>query len=257
MKKTAILLSLTMAAVLTPAFADDGNNSNGFQVIPGVFDPFNTHLVAAVWISGIGCPTGAKVVLFNSMPPYNLLPPSTFTDPACPTGDTRDKLNEGLLLAKTGPTLNDASGVAQITGVQGITLTEFGYDIRKADPPAGPRGSHCGAGAPRFNIVTSDGVLHFTGCDSPPPTVTSTSNAWQRLRWTPTQSFPPITPGSKIKSIEIVFDEGTDPSGGPDLFSLAVIDNIDINGVLIGQGPLMNQNGNGNGGGNGEDKNDK
>ena len=37
-----------------------------------------------------------------------------------------------------------------------------------------------------------------------------------------------------VKSITIVFDEGTDT--GPDNFGLAVIDNIDVNGVLIGRG---------------------
>jgi hypothetical protein len=40
-----------------------------------------------------------------------------------------------------------------------------------------------------------------------------------------------------VKSIEIVFDEGQDPSGGPDQFGAAVLDNIDVNGVLIGYGP--------------------
>jgi hypothetical protein len=32
-----------------------------------------------------------------------------------------------------------------------------------------------------------------------------------------------------------VFDEGYDI--GPDNFGLAVLDNIDVNGVLVGQGP--------------------
>ena len=42
----------------------------------------------------------------------------------------------------------------------------------------------------------------------------------------------PIT--GTVKSITIVFDEGTDT--GPDNFGLAVIDNVDVNGVLIGRG---------------------
>jgi hypothetical protein len=39
-----------------------------------------------------------------------------------------------------------------------------------------------------------------------------------------------------VKSIQIVFDEGQDPSGGPDESGLAVLDNIDVNGVLVGHG---------------------
>jgi hypothetical protein len=38
-----------------------------------------------------------------------------------------------------------------------------------------------------------------------------------------------------VKSIEIVFDEGQDT--GPDNFGIAVLDNIDVNGVLVGRGP--------------------
>jgi len=57
----------------------------------------------------------------------------------------RDNKNEGLLLAKTGPTNNNASAGATINGVRGDVLTEVGFDIRN--------GTHCGAGAPRFNIV--------------------------------------------------------------------------------------------------------
>jgi len=97
--------------------------------------------------------------------------------------------------------------------------------------------SHCGAGAPRFNVVTDDGVTHFVGCSSPPPAVTTASQGWKRLRWTPAQAFPPIV--GTVRSIIIVFDEGQDatPVLGPDTGAgLAVIDNIDVNGQLVGRG---------------------
>ena len=48
----------------------------------------------------------------------------------------------------------------------------------------------------------------------------------------PGQAFPPIAAGAKVTSIQIVFDEGTDTPPGA---GLAVIDNIDINGVLVGK----------------------
>jgi len=38
-------------------------------------------------------------------------------------------------------------------------------------------------------------------------------------------------------TISIVFDEGQDASGAPDTFGLAVLDNIDVNGTLVGRGP--------------------
>lgn len=41
--------------------------------------------------------------------------------------------------------------------------------------------------------------------------------------------------GMTVKSIAIVFDEGQD-TGGPDNFGLAVLDNIDVNGQLVGRG---------------------
>ena len=43
----------------------------------------------------------------------------------------------------------------------------------------------------------------------------------------------PIT--GNVEDIEVVFDEGTDT--GPDYFGGAVLDNIDVNGILGGTGP--------------------
>lgn len=122
-----------------------------FHVKPGEFDPGKTYLVQGAWLSGIGCPTMAKTVLPNEMFTDVGEPGPPFTDPACPTGDQKDNHVEGLLLAKTGPTVtNFASAVARIDGVKGQVLTELGWDIRKAGPDSfSPLGSHCGAGAPR------------------------------------------------------------------------------------------------------------
>jgi hypothetical protein len=152
--------------------------------------------------------------------------------------------NEGLLLAKTGPTDNNASATATLENVRRTEITELGYDIRKAGVAADPRGSHCGAGAPRFDIVAQDGTVYFLGCNSPAPTSDTPEGAsgeWQRLRWggsAPLMAFGPsgltdIT-GMKVKSISIVFDEGQDTA--PDNFGMAVLDNIDVNSVLVGSG---------------------
>ena len=215
--KAAIWSAFLLSSVAFASFATSFNT-----VDPGTFDPKDTDLVAARWIHGIGCPTDQKVS--NG---------STFTDPACPTGDKGDRDNSGLLLVKTGPTANNAAAGADLKTVRGMTLTELGYDIRA--------GSHCGGGAPRFNVVTEDNVTHFVGCSS--GTVTASSPGWKRLRWTDfsaigNKAFPPIAPTSTVRSISIIFDEGQDTPDAPPSpagSGSAIIDNVDVNGKLVGE----------------------
>lgn len=57
-----------------------------------------------------------------------------------------------------------------------------------------------------------------------------------------------------MKKITIVFDEGQDASGGPDFFGLAVLDNIDVNGTLVGTGVSLGGGGSGRTAGHGEDQ---
>ena len=230
MKLRAVIVGVVLVLVVAgTAYAVGFNQASPFQ-----FDPFKTMLVQGSWLSGIGCPTDATVHDGTTATP--------FTAGGCPTGDSTDRSVEGLLLAKTGPTVgNFASSGAILRNVSGITLSELGYDIRKPAAPPDDRGSHCGAGAPRFNIVTSDGTF-FLGCNSPPAVVTATGDGWIRLRWTGTPFMAFNTSGvlvavtGTISSIFILFDEGTDASGGPDEFGLAVLDNIDVNTVLVGRG---------------------
>jgi hypothetical protein len=248
MRTSRLLLVLAPIFVAGAAYADRVFN----HVDPFEFDPADTRLVQATWLPGIGCPTNARIS-------PNGTDTTPFTDTACPTGDSRDRQNQGLLLVKTGPTANDASAGARLKNVPS-TVTELGYDIRK---PASvdPRGSHCGAGAPRFNIETRDGHIFFIGCNSPPATTqTSSATGWTRLRWgAATVAFGQLggvaTLGSlNVKAIEIIFDEGQDASGAPDQFGAAVLDNIDVNGKLVGQGPT--EPGIQNGGGDDKDDDD-
>ncbi len=111
-----------------------------------------------------------------------------------------------------------------IQNAEGNTLTELGYDIRN--------GSQCTAKSPRFVVVTSDDAVHKIGC-STGTTQPSPATGWKRLRFDPTnpsQTVPAITPGSKVKSIHIVLDDG--PETGA---SLVVLDNIDVNGTFLGK----------------------
>jgi hypothetical protein len=248
MKRFMCLLAMLVLTGPGPAFADKGDNKTGNnkpfkEVKARQFDPQKTSLVQGEWLSGIGCPTEAKTAMCDPNDPNcnKTVPGPTYTDPACPTGDPKDRRNQGLLLAKTGPTPNVAAAFAELKHVRGIVLTELGYDIRKPGPDvADARGSHCGAGAPRFNVETTTGFF-FVGCNSPAPDTQTVGDGFIRLRWgpaLPVQGFnaatgvlEPIT--GTVRSISIVFDEGTDT--GPDNFGLAVLDNIDVNGTLVGR----------------------
>ena len=169
-----------------------------FQVQPGVFDPDGTGIVTAQWIGRQGLP------------------------------DDVGKANQALFLEKAGPTSVNASAFAVIGGVEGLTLTELGFDYRND--------SHCGAGAPRFNVTLPNGNYFFFGCIYGIPQATSPTG-WTRIRWDDGGGtvFPAGDyhwPGFPVvvQSIAIVFDEGTDVGPG-----FALLDNIDINGSLIGK----------------------
>src|SRR5882672_1075488 len=136
------------SSLATSAFAEPRR----FEVKADEFDPGKSFLVQGAWLRGIGCPTNAMLALPNAT--FTGVGGHTpFTDPACPTGDPRDGHVEGLLLAKTSPSAtNFASVGAKIEGVRGQPITELGWDIRKPESSSDPRGSHCGAGAPRWSI---------------------------------------------------------------------------------------------------------
>ena len=242
-----VALGLAMLDAIPEPLDDPLDPPGFFQVKPQEFDPGKTNLVQAAWLNGIGCPTNATIALpnttFTGVGGF-----STYSDMACDPmfgnpGDPKDQHNEGLLLVKTGPTVtNFASAGAELHKVKGITLTELGYDIRKFGPGthAGPLGSHCGAGAPRFNILTTAGFF-FLGCFSPPPDFETLGNGWIRLRWSPVMGFSPPTFAlvpitGTVKRIQIVFDEAQDAFGGPDEFGAAILDNINVNGARVGHG---------------------
>jgi hypothetical protein len=86
-----------------------------------------------------------------------------FANPATATATCSESTTKGtssasyaagvLTLQKTGSTSEDLSAGATIGGL--TTLTAASFDVGE---------SYCGAGAPRLNVVTTDGDLHFFGC---------------------------------------------------------------------------------------------
>lgn len=175
------------------------------------FDPGHTGTVAAAWVKHLGLPQN-------------------------------DPNRYGLILSKNAPTPTNSAPGLVINGVKGIHLTELGFDVRN--------GGHCGAGAPRFNVVASDlpGVTRFYGCVYGTHTAATPQAGWQRVRFLTNVSYPgadAIPSTATILSISVIFDEGVDT--GPDFSGMVVLDNIDINGFLIG-GPTAGAAASENGG---------
>lgn len=193
-----------------------------------------SNIVTTAWLGGIGLPDNGG--------------PNVGPDPT----DNPNKRNphRGLLLSKNGTTPDCSAPGAEIKGVRGRTVTasfQLGFDYRN--------GGHCGAGAPRFNVVvrppSGPETFHFVGgCsnDSTPTPAPQDPLQWTQVRFevtSPTESFPPIPLGSRIRSITLVFDEGTDtptgprPSGdlgNPSGIGLTVVDNIFVGGQYIRRG---------------------
>jgi hypothetical protein len=219
--------------------SDSDGNDDRLRAVPFVFVgranecgaayPAGSSIVTAAWLGGMGLPDNGGP---NAGPP-------PFTD-----NPNKNDPHLGLLLSKNGPTPDCSSSGARITGVRGIEVTAtfvLGFDYRN--------GGHCGAGAPRFNVVARNPVtraetFHFVGGCANSASVPAEQDPaqWSRVRFTAAQQFPPIPPGSRIESISILYDEGTDTpsstatSQEPSGVGLAVIDNVFINGRYIRRG---------------------
>ncbi len=211
-----VFASLASLALALPAFAQQVNPATfvGKAGDCGTGYAAGSRIVTAAWLTGLGLPDNGGL---NS-------------NPLDPTNNPNKKdPHSGLLVSKNGPTADCSSSGANITKVKGITLTEIGFDIRN--------GSHCSGGSPRFDVQASDGFHFLGGCGNGTQTPAPQDPLWTRVRIDPTnpsQSFPVIAAGATIQSISITFDEGTDTAGG--MPGLAVLDNIDINGALVGAG---------------------
>lgn len=128
--------------------------------------------------------------------------------------------NHGLVLQKNGLTATNAAAGATVTGAEGQNLSEIGFDVT----------GHCGAGSPRFDVFDENGTDHFFGCVYGVHTPIAGAPDWQRVRQTGADAFPPMLPTDTISAIYIIADEGTDQGTGQ-----SVVDNVDINGTLVGK----------------------
>jgi len=223
-------IALTLTAAATVAFCVSSASADPkpkYKADPWIFigtaaqcgGTAGSNIVTSAWLGGMGLPDNG-----------------TSPNPGTNKKDDQD----GLLLNKNGPTPNCSSAGADIKGwKKGDTLSELGFDYRD--------GTHCGAGAPRFNITTMSNQTFFAGCANGAQTAAPQDpTQWRRVRInnsTPVALFPAgfvFGPGgTQVRSISIVFDEGTDTANlpsDPNGVGLAVIDNIDIGTVLITEG---------------------
>jgi len=176
-----------------------------------------SNIVTSGWLGGLGLPDNGAA---NGAP-------ASASDP-----------HRGLLLSKNGLTTDCSSAGATIQGARGMMVNAtftLGFDYRN--------GGHCGGGAPRFNVTydppTGPRASSFVGnCATGTQTPSSQDPQWMTVKFGVASQFPPIPAGSRIRSIDIVFDEGTDQPGAsdPNGIGLATIDNISVNGQVIASG---------------------
>lgn len=135
-----------------------------------------------------------------------------------------------IVLAKNCPTAtNAAAGVDIISPLEGqdiSNLTELNFDVQD--------GGHCGAGAPRFNVVV-DGQTYFLGCTQ--GTHTDLGNGWTHVEFTSADFIAAGIPTTgTLEDLLIIFDEGTDTPASDTIVTpgTVTIDNISVNGDVVG-----------------------
>jgi len=117
MKLRTILATLAILTLVSGvAYA-----ASRFSATASEFDPGNTFLVQAQWLDGIGCPTNARIANPNA-DFTGVGSIGSYGDPGCPTGDSSDTHNQGLLLVKTGPTANFAAAQADTTVIAAFAV---------------------------------------------------------------------------------------------------------------------------------------
>jgi hypothetical protein len=213
---------LAVVGALAPALAP----ADSLRAVPFVFigtaaqcgGVAGSHIVTSAWLGGMGLPD-------NGGPNGD---PATANDP-----------HRGVLLNKNGPTTDCSSAGLVITNVPKV-ITELDFDYRN--------GTHCGAGAPRFNIETKAGFTYFAGCgDGVHTPATQDPAQWTHVSFSAAGGLvapqnatnPPFVFGvTEVKRLSIVYDEGTDTVGteDPNGVGLSNIDNISVNNAVISSG---------------------
>jgi hypothetical protein len=182
-----------------------GGAGTSMYAEPYVNDPDSSGTLTAVWVDLMGTPTGSQSTV----------------DP-------------GLVLSKNSTSSAKSQTGAFIRNVQG-PLTELGFDYRD--------GGQCNATSPRFVVVTADSVTHVVGGCSKGTITAAPMMGWKRVRFNLTdtaQTSPAILAGDSVTSITLVLDQGPE-TGSTAAGGLVVIDNIDVNGTIVGKGAAVSR----------------
>ena len=150
-------------------------------------------------------------------------------------GQKGDTKQFGLYLQKhTASADFAAAGVRNmlIQPMPTTSLNTLAFDISgfPDEHTFGGANGYCGAGSPRFNVVSGAVGTCFLGCVHGTKTQ-DTQTGWWEIRFdAPFSNFPGCSAFTgDVTSISIVFDEGTDVGPGN-----VVIDNIRINNEVVG-----------------------
>jgi len=217
LRSTIRVRAMGAAVVALVSVLSVGASAQKYIAVAGTFvgtvadgcDPAGHKIVTAIWLGGLGLPDNG-------------------------TANPGGGVQQGLLLSKNGPSSDCSAAGASITGwTSGGTLNALGFDYRL--------GGHCGGGAPRFNVTDTSDVTYFFGCNTGTASAAPQDPAnWTRVTYNAAGAPYPgaelfvfgVTP---VKSIEIIFDEGTEVpnAGDPEGVGLTTLDNIRINNTLI------------------------
>jgi hypothetical protein len=201
----AVLACLSLPAPAAAQAIDGGGNSS-IRV-----DPFHFGLGAlATWARDAGEPSSSH-------------------------GGGGDPQRFGLLLQKLTATANFAASGAELFDghLSAEHLDRLSFDISGFRGMAfGEANGYCGAGAPRFNVVSNAAATCFLGCAHGQKTQDTQSGWWTISFQPPYTQYPGCEGGvtGTVRSIEIVFDEGTDVGPGS-----VVLDNIRVNNRVVGK----------------------
>src|SRR5262245_22628688 len=146
-----------------------------------------------------------------------------------------DPKHFGLLLQKLTATANfSASGASLFKGsMSAENLDKLAFDISGFKGMAfGPANGYCGAGAPRFNVSSNATATCFLGCAHGKKTQDPNTGWWTISFEPPFTQYPGCEGGvtGEVRTIELVFDEGTDVGPGS-----VVLDNVRINNKVFGK----------------------
>jgi len=135
-------------------------------------------------------------------------------------GAPGSKDRDGLVLRKSVPTGEPVAALGDVTCLKPFPASSLalGFDYN----------GYCGGGAPRWNVLTSDGAWHFLGCFYGQHSA-GTGPGWTRVRFTAADLFPPANPSDVVTQLQLAQDEGTDLGSGQ-----VVLDNVQIGSVIIG-----------------------